>query len=156
MSCLPYVLDRPITFWVGLLGRLITMDSWSGRVYALCVRLKEGMGVLFYLRPPMLLPPPPPKLPPPPPKLLLLPLPPPKLLLPLLPPLPKDERVVVERVDVVVERVEGVVRVEEFLCVLPELLRRVLVLGVNVLSRETLPRCTLPRVVVPLCPKLRD
>lgn len=66
-----------------------------------------------------------------------------------------DERVVVERVEVVVERVE-VVRVEEFLCVLPELLRRVLVFGVNVLSRETLPRCTLPRVVVPLCPKLRD
>ena len=96
-------------------------------------------------------------LPPPPPKLLLLPLPPPKLLLlPLLPPLPKDERVVVERVEVVVERVEGVVRVEELLCVLPELLRRVLVFGVNVLSRETFPRCTLPRVVVPLCPKLRD
>ena len=105
--------------------------------------LKKGTGVLSYLRPPMLLPPPPPKL-------LLLPPPLPKLLLlPLLPPLPKDERVVVERV-------EGVVRVEEFLCVLPELLRRVLVFGVNVLSRETLPRCTFPRVVVPLCPKLRD
>ena len=110
---------------------------------------------MSYLRPPMLLPPPP-KLPPPPPKLLPL---------PLLLPLPKEERVVVERV-------EGVVRVEEFLCelpellrrvlpellrrVLPELLRRVLVFGVNVLSRDMLPRCTLPRVVVPLCPKLRE
>ena len=102
---------------------------------------------MSYLRPPMLLPPPP-KLPPPPPKLLPLPL----LLL-----LPKEERVVVERV-------EGVLRVEEFLCelpellrrVLPELLRRVLVFGVNVLSRDMLPRCTLPRVVVPLCPKLRE
>ena len=106
---------------------------------------------MSYLRPPMLLPPPP-KLPPPPPKLLPLPLPPPlpKLLpLPLLLPLPKEDRVVVERV-------EGVVRVEEFLCELPELLRRVLVFGVNVLSRDMLPRCTLPRVVVPLCPKLRE
>ena len=99
---------------------------------------------MSYLRPPMLLPPPPP------PKLLLLPPPLPKLLLlPLLPPLPMDERVVVERV-------EGVVRVEEFLCVLPELLKRVVLLGVKVLSRETLPRCTLPREVVPLCPKLRE
>ena len=100
---------------------------------------------MSYLRPPMLL------LPPPPPKLLLLPPPPlPKLLLlPLLPPLPKDERVVVERV-------EGVVRVEEFLCVLLELLKRVVLLGVKVLSRETRPDCTLPRVVVPLCPKLRE
>ena len=106
---------------------------------------------MSYLRPPMLLPPLPP------PKLLLLPPPLPKLLLlPLLPPLPKDERVVVERV-------EGVVRVEEFLCVLPEflcvlpeLLKRVVLLGVKVLSREMLPRCTLPREVVPLCPKLRE
>ena len=99
---------------------------------------------MSYLRPPMLLPPPPP------PKLLLLPPPLPKLLLlPLLPPLPKDERVVVERA-------EGVVRVEEFLCVLLELLKRVVLLGVKVLSREMLPRCTLPREVVPLCPKLRE
>ena len=113
-------------------------------------RPNEGVGARFYLRPPMLLPPPPPKLPPPPPKLLPLPPPEPKLLL-LLPPLllPMVERVVVDRV-------EGVVRVVELRVVLPELLKRVVLLGVNVLSRETLPPFTLPRVVVLLCPKLRE
>lgn len=67
------------------------------------------------------------------------------------------ERVVVERVVVVVRVVEGVLLVFlELFLVFPELLKRVVELGVNVLSRETLPRCTLPRVGVPLCPKLRE